>query len=104
METARSNLRLARRACAIRRSGLLMGEVRGAGVYRAGAGGGGGIGGVLLSGAERPRGDPDWEGRGRVLLSIGHCAIALYIAMVKAGIPESVPRALEIPDEGKPVE
>ncbi|MEM6441928.1 MAG: transketolase, partial [Pseudomonadota bacterium] len=34
--------------------------------------------------------DPDWEGRDRFLLSNGHYAIALYAALVEAGIlPES---------------
>ena len=30
--------------------------------------------------------DPHWEGRDRFLLSIGHYAIALYAALVEAGI------------------
>lgn len=30
--------------------------------------------------------DPDWEGRDRFLLSIGHYAIALYAALIEAGI------------------
>ncbi len=33
----------------------------------------------------RPQ-DPDWEGRDRVLLSMGHYAIALYAALAEAGI------------------
>src|SRR3712207_7558409 len=33
--------------------------------------------------------DPEWEGRDRFLLSIGHYAIALYAALIEAGvIPE----------------
>ncbi|EHR63277.1 transketolase [Saccharomonospora cyanea] len=32
--------------------------------------------------------DPDWEGRDRFLLSIGHYAIALYAALAEAGIVE----------------
>lgn len=36
--------------------------------------------------------DPKWEGRDRLLLSIGHYAIALYAALVEAGIlrPEDI--------------
>lgn len=36
--------------------------------------------------------DPRWEGRDRLLLSIGHYAIALYAALVEAGIlgPEDI--------------
>ena len=30
--------------------------------------------------------DPEWEGRDRFLLSIGHYAIALYAALIEAGI------------------
>ena len=30
--------------------------------------------------------DPDWEGRDRCLLSVGHYAIALYAALIEAGI------------------
>ena len=35
--------------------------------------------------AYRPS-DPHWEGRDRFLLSIGHYAIALYAALIEAGI------------------
>ena len=34
--------------------------------------------------------DPAWEGRDRFLLSIGHYAIALYAALIEAGV---IPRA-----------
>jgi len=36
--------------------------------------------------------DPEWEGRDRLLLSIGHYAIALYAALIEAGIlrPEDI--------------
>jgi len=36
--------------------------------------------------------DPKWEGRDRLLLSIGHYAIALYAALIEAGIlrPEDI--------------
>ena len=30
--------------------------------------------------------EPEWEGRDRFLLSIGHYAIALYAALIEAGI------------------
>ncbi len=30
--------------------------------------------------------DPEWEGRDRFYLSIGHYAIALYAALIEAGV------------------
>jgi transketolase len=80
------NVPLAERAYRIRRNALLMGEVQGQGYI-----------GQALDIADvlavsyfhamtyRPE-DPHWEGRDRFLLSNGHYAIALYAALIEAGI------------------
>lgn len=84
------NIDVAERAYRIRRNALLMGEVQGQGYI-----------GQALDIADvlavsyfhamryRPD-DPEWEGRDRFLLSNGHYAIALYAALIEAGIiPEA---------------
>ena len=83
---AGSNVSLARRAWSIRRHALRMGEVQGQGYIGQALG----VADVLAVSyfhamTYRP-GDPDWEDRDRFLLSIGHYAIALYAAMIEAGI------------------
>ena len=69
----------------IRRTALRMGEVQGQG-YIAQALGVADILAVAYFHAMtyRPE-DPEWEGRDRFLLSIGHYAIALYAALIEAG-------------------
>ncbi|MDQ2088868.1 transketolase [Marimonas arenosa] len=84
--TAASNVSLTRRAWAIRRNALLMGEVQGQGYIGQALG----VADVLAvthfhALTYRP-GDPEWEGRDRFYLSIGHYAIALYSAMIEAGL------------------
>ena len=81
---------LARRAWNIRRHALRMGEVQGQG-YIAQALGVADVLAVSYFHALRFRPEePEWEGRDRFLLSIGHYAIALYAALIEAGIiPES---------------
>ena len=86
MEIDHSNVSLARRAWAIRRNALLMGEVQGQGYIGQALG----VADVLAVSyfhalSYRPD-DPEWEGRDRFYLSIGHYAIALYAAMIEAGI------------------
>jgi len=74
------------RAWNIRRNALLMGEVQGQGYIGQALG----VADVLATSwfhamtwrAE----DPEWEGRDRFYLSIGHYAIALYAALMEAGI------------------
>ncbi|WP_336486801.1 transketolase [Methylobacterium nigriterrae] len=91
-----SNVSLAERAYRIRRYALLMGEVQGQGYIAQALG----IADVLAVSyfhamTYRPE-DPAWEGRDRFLLSIGHYAIALYAALIEAGIlPED-----ELPSYG----
>ncbi|MDH2328796.1 transketolase [Cereibacter sp. SYSU M97828] len=81
-----SNVSLERRAWNIRRKALLMGEVQGQGYIGQALG----IADVLAASyfhamTHRPA-DPEWEGRDRFLLSIGHYAIALYAVLMEAGI------------------
>ena len=81
-----SNVSLAERAWRIRRNALRMGEVQGQGYIAQALG----VADVLAVSyfhalAYRP-GEPDWEGRDRFLLSIGHYAIALYAALIEAGV------------------
>ena len=84
--TAGSNVALAERAYRIRRNALRMGEVQGQG-YIAQALGIADVLAVSYFHALRYRpDDPEWEGRDRFLLSIGHYAIALYAALIEAGI------------------
>ena len=80
------NVSLAERAWRIRRNALRMGEVQGQGYIAQALG----IADVLAVSYfhalnYRPD-DPEWEERDRFLLSIGHYAIALYSALIEAGI------------------
>ena len=80
------NMSLRRRAWEIRRKAVLMGEVQGQGYVGQALG----ISDVLAVSYfhalnYRPE-DPEWEGRDRFLLSIGHYAIALYSALIEARI------------------
>lgn len=81
-----SNMSLARRAWEIRRKAVRMGEVQGQGYIGQALG----IADVLavsyFHALNYRREDPEWEGRDRFLLSIGHYAIALYSALIEAGI------------------
>jgi transketolase len=81
---------LAERAYRIRRNALRMGEVQGQG-YIAQALDIADVLAVAYFHAMRLRPeDPSWEGRDRFLLSNGHYAIALYAALIEAGIiPEA---------------
>lgn len=80
------NTDLAYRAYRIRRNALRMGEVQGQGYIAQALD----IADVLATAyfhamAYRPE-DPHWDGRDRFLLSNGHYAIALYAALIEAGI------------------
>ena len=77
---------LEERAYRIRRNALRMGEVQGQG-YIAQALGVADVLAVAYFHALRYRPeDPEWEGRDRFLLSIGHYAIALYAVLIEAGV------------------
>ena len=82
-------LSLQQRATNIRRHALLMGQVQGQG-YIGQALGAADLLAVSYFHAMNYREDqPEWEGRDRFYLSIGHYAIALYAALLEAGvIPE----------------
>ncbi|MBU6492690.1 transketolase [Pandoraea sp.] len=78
--------RLAECAYRIRRNAIRMGEVQGQG-YIAQALDIADVLAVAYGHALRLRADdPEWEGRDRFLLSNGHYAIALYAALIEAGI------------------
>lgn len=88
MDTAANATRakIAEHAYHIRRNALLMGEVQGQGYIAQALD----IADVLAvayfhSMRYQPE-NPDWEGRDRFLLSNGHYAIALYAALIEAGI------------------
>ena len=90
METDRKTLTnvtpLTERAHNIRRNALRMGEVQGQG-YIAQALDISDVLAVAYFHAMRYRpDDPSWDGRDRFLLSNGHYAIALYAALIEAGI------------------
>lgn len=80
------NVDLAERAYRVRRNALRMGEVQGQGYIAQALD----IADVLATAyfhamSYRPE-DPHWEERDRFLLSNGHYAIALYAALIEAGI------------------
>ncbi|MDF0584219.1 transketolase [Bradyrhizobium yuanmingense] len=86
MNTLTNAPSLADRAYNIRRNALRMGEVQGQG-YIAQALDISDVLAVAYFHAMRYRPeDPSWEGRDRFLLSNGHYAIALYAALIEAGI------------------
>jgi len=83
---ALSNISLAQRAWRIRRHAVRMGEVQGQG-YVGQALGIADVLAVAYFHALRYRpAEPAWAGRDRFLLSIGHYAIALYAALIEAGV------------------
>lgn len=85
-ERALANVSLAERAHRIRRHALRMGEVQGQG-YIGQALDIADVLAVLWFRTMRWQADdPAWEGRDRFLLSNGHYAIALYAALIEAGI------------------
>lgn len=85
-QSATSNVSLARRAWNIRRKALLMGEVQGQGYIGQALGVADILAAAYFHVLEHRAEDPEWEGRDRFLLSIGHYAIALYAALMEAGI------------------
>lgn len=80
------NRPLAEKATAIRRTALKMGKVQGQGYIAQALD----VADILAVAyfhamAYRPE-DPEWEGRDRFYLSIGHYAIALYAALIEVGV------------------
>ncbi|MDO1582816.1 transketolase [Rhizobium oryzicola] len=83
---ARSNVSLANRAWNIRRKALLMGQVQGQGYIGQALGIADVLAASYFHALDFRSEDPEWEGRDRFLLSIGHYAIALYAVLMEAGI------------------
>lgn len=87
---ALSNVSLEMRAWNIRRKALLMGEVQGQGYIGQALGVADVLAASYFHAMDYRAEDPEWEGRDRFLLSIGHYAIALYSVLMEAGIlPEN---------------
>ncbi|NDR58989.1 transketolase [Aliiruegeria sabulilitoris] len=82
----RSNVSLARRAWNIRRKAIQMGEVQGQGYVGQALGVADVLAVSFFHAVEYRAEDPEWEGRDRYQLSIGHYAIAFYAALMEAGI------------------
>ena len=80
------NMSLPRRAWEIRRKAVLMGEVQGQGYVGQALGVADVLAVSYFHALNYRAEDPQWEGRDRFLLSIGHYAIALYSALIEAGI------------------
>lgn len=81
---------LATRAYHIRRHALRMGAVQGQGYVGQALGVADVLAVSYFRGLNFRPAEPAWEGRDRFLLSIGHYAIALYAALIEAGvIPEA---------------
>ena len=81
-----ANMSLDMRAWNIRRKALLMGEVQGQGYIGQALGVADVLATAFFHAMDYRAEDPEWEGRDRFLLSIGHYAIALYAALMEAGI------------------
>ncbi|WP_118186141.1 transketolase [Paraburkholderia phosphatilytica] len=77
---------LAERAWRVRRNALLMGEVQGQGYIGQALDIADVLAVAYFHAMKYRADDPDWEGRDRFLLSNGHYAIALYAALIEAGI------------------
>lgn len=82
----RSNVSLEERALNIRRKALRMGEIQGQGYIGQALGIADVLAATYFHALEYRPDEPEWEGRDRFLLSIGHYAIALYAALMEAGI------------------
>jgi transketolase len=80
------NRSLAERARNIRRHALRMGEVQGQGYIAQALGVADLLAVSYFHGLRYRAHDPAWEGRDRFLLSVGHYAIALYAALIEAGV------------------
>lgn len=86
MNRRTSNVSLAEHAYRIRRNALQMGEVQGQGYIGQALGVADILAVSYFHALDYRADDPEWEGRDRFLLSIGHYAIALYAVLIEAGI------------------
>jgi transketolase len=80
------NVDLPERAYRIRRHALRMGEVQGQGYIAQALDIADVLATAYFHAMDYRADDPHWEGRDRFLLSNGHYAIALYAALIEAGI------------------
>jgi len=80
------NVGLVERAYRIRRNALLMGQVQGQGYVGQALDIADVLAVLYFHALDHRPGDPDWEPRDRVMLSNGHYAIALYAALIEAGV------------------
>jgi transketolase len=89
MQTSHASERatdLVERAYNIRRHALRMGQVQGQGYIGQALGAADLLAVSYFHAMRYQPSDPEWEGRDRFYLSIGHYAIALYAALIEAGI------------------
>lgn len=87
---ALTNVSLEERAYRIRRYAVRMGEVQGQGYVGQALGFADVLAVTYFHALKYKPEDPEWEGRDRLYLSIGHYAIALYAALMEAGVlPEN---------------
>lgn len=85
-----SNVSLPERAYRIRRYAVRMGEVQGQGYVGQALGVADVLAVAYFHALRYKPNDPEWEDRDRFYLSIGHYAIALYAALIEAGVlPEN---------------
>lgn len=82
----RANVSLALRALNIRRHALRMARVQGQGYIGQALGIADVLAACFFHALRFRPDDPEWEGRDRFLLSVGHYAIALYAALIEAGV------------------
>ena len=78
--------KLREHAYAIRQNALRMGEVQGQGYIGQALGSADILAAAYFHAMKYKPEDPEWEGRDRFLLSIGHYAIGLYAALIEAGV------------------
>lgn len=81
-----TNTSLPMRAWNIRRHALRMGEVQGQGYIGQALGFADTLATLYFHAATYRADAPEWVGRDRIYLSIGHYAIALYAALIEAGV------------------
>ncbi|MCZ4057881.1 transketolase [Pantoea sp. LMR881] len=96
-----SALSLHQRATRIRRHALLMGQVQGQGYIGQALGAADLLAVSYFHALNYRHDDPEWEGRDRFYLSIGHYAIALYAALLEAGIIPEAERETYGTDESR---
>lgn len=101
---AGSNVSLPQRAWNIRRKALLMGEVQGQGYIGQALGVADVLAASYFHALSYDAKNPEWEGRDRFLLSIGHYAIALYAVLMEAGVlPEEELQTYGMDDSRMPM-